>query len=265
MAANDTNDTEALQRLIARTIAVNPPGRNLILIGGFRYRLLDDSVRVSRDIDYHWDGDLPGKQGELVELFERTLLPNVRRTLQYEGSAAPATGPDADSTVVRAVNLAFWKPDVPGSRIEIAVEITRIAKLDPTVPVVKQGTVYPTVSEKDMVESKVIALLNRTFVKHRDFVDVFLFQNQLSDDSHHRLSSKFDTLGISEEQTRKRISDFTTHPEYHAKAIQAIIDDQLAPTAAGNINDAGGGLMILDAILKLLELHVLGMKGGQEQ
>jgi|ETNmetMinimDraft_26_1059896.scaffolds.fasta_scaffold45383_2 hypothetical protein len=265
MDTHDTDDTEMLQQSIARTIAVNPAGRNLLLIGGFRYRLLDNSARMSRDVDYDWEGDLADKQAELVRLFERTLLPEVRRNLQYEGSAAPATGPDEDSTVVRTVNLAFWKSDVPGSRIEIPVEITKIAKLDPVVSVVKQGTVYPTASEKDMVESKVIALLNRTFIKHRDFVDVFLFQNQLSADSQHRLSSKFRALEISEERIRKRISDFTTYPAYHAKAIQAVIDDQLDPAAAGNINDAGGGQMILDAVLKLLNQHVLCMEGGQEQ
>ncbi len=44
---------EQIQRIIAGMVASNPSGRNLLLIGGFRYRFLDHSVRVSDDIDYH--------------------------------------------------------------------------------------------------------------------------------------------------------------------------------------------------------------------
>lgn len=262
MDEEQVSDSEELQRLIVRTVAVGPAGRNLILIGGFRYRFLDNSVRASRDVDYHWDGDLAEKQNELVALFQRTLLPEVRRALQYDGSATPALGPDADSPVVRVVDLAFWKSGVPGSRIEIPVEITRIARMDPTVPVVKQGTVYPTASEKDMVESKVIALLNRTFVEHRDLVDVYLFQNQLSDDCRERLRIKFDDLGIGEAAIRKRIADFVAHPNYHAQAIQTVVDEQLAPGSAAAITDAGGGRLILETVLRLLERYVLGQGEG---
>jgi hypothetical protein len=258
------DDTEGLQQLIARTIAVNPPGRNLVLIGGFRYRFLDNSVRMSRDVDYHWDGDLTEKQDELADLFKRRLLPEARRTLGYNGSAAPATGPHGDSTVVQVVNLAFWRPDDSESRIEIPVEITRIAKLDPVVQAVKHGTVYPTASAKDMVESKVIALLNRIFVSHRDFVDVFLFQGPLSDDSRGRLRRKFGALGIRDESVRKRMSDFSVYPDYHSRAIQAVIDDQLDQAAAENVNDAGGGRMILDAVLSLLERYVPHARGGEQ-
>jgi hypothetical protein len=263
MDTHSMDDTELLQQLIARTVAVNPPGRNLILIGGFRYRFLDSSVRASRDVDYHWGGDLADKQCELVELFQRVLLPEARRNLRYEGRAAAATGPNEDSTVVRTVNLAFWKEDVPASRIEIPVEVTSIAMLDPAVQAAKQGTIYLTASEKDMVESKVIALLNRTFVKHRDFVDVYLFQRQLSEDSRQRLSEKFEALGISDERVRKRISDFEGSPDYHARAIQAVIDDQLDQAAADNINDAGGGKVIFDAVLSLLARHVPNTEGVQ--
>jgi len=257
------NEAERLQQLIARTIAVNPAGRNLLLIGGFRYRFLDGSARMSRDVDYHWDGDLATKQEELVRLFNRTLLAEVRRTLGYNGTAAPAHGPDEDSQVVRVVNLAFWKLDIAASRIEIPVEITKIAKLDPTVQSVKAGTIYPTASKKDMVESKIIALLNRTFIKHRDFVDLFFFQEELREDSRRRLKRKFGDVGLGDERVRGRVSDFVSHPDYHARAVQEIIDDQLDPVAAENINDVGGGRMVFDTVLKLLEHYVLGKEGGR--
>lgn len=69
----------------------------MLLIGGFRYRLLDHSPRFSVDIDYHWGGDLEAKQRELLGLCRRVILGQVRRELGYEGSASARTGPDADS------------------------------------------------------------------------------------------------------------------------------------------------------------------------
>ncbi len=202
------------------------------------------------------------KQLELLKLFTRVLLPEVRRNLGYDGSASQATGPDADSPVVRTVTLAFWKDGVPDSRIEIPVEVTKIVKLDPTLYPAKQGTIYPTASEKDMVESKVIALLNRIHVQHRDFVDVFLFQEQLADDSQPRLSTKFRTLGIKDDAVRERISDFESYPDYHVKAIQAIIDEQLEQAVADNITDAGGGRMILNQVVSLLRRYALVPQEG---
>ncbi len=64
MNAEDMHNVERLQQMVARVVATNRPGRNLILIGGFRYRFLNGSGRMSRDIDYHWDGDLAKKQDE---------------------------------------------------------------------------------------------------------------------------------------------------------------------------------------------------------
>ena len=54
-----------IQKSIARLVAITPAGHNLLLIGGFRYRFLDGSVRTSKDIDYHWSGSLEKKQQEL--------------------------------------------------------------------------------------------------------------------------------------------------------------------------------------------------------
>ncbi|MFW6171627.1 MAG: hypothetical protein ACODAD_14150, partial [Planctomycetota bacterium] len=90
---------QRIQRLAARILATHPAGRGLCLIGGFRYRLLNESARASNDLDYHWDGDLRRKQAEIVEVFRSTLLPEVKRQLGCEGDVRPAVGPDAESPV----------------------------------------------------------------------------------------------------------------------------------------------------------------------
>jgi len=94
-------------------------------------------------------------------------------------------------------------------------------------------------------------------------VDVYMFQREMSGDSRQRLSRKFGQLGISDASVRNRISDFVKYPDYHAEAIQAVINDQLDPVAADNINEAGGGVMILDNVMSLLRLYVSDTAGGQ--
>ena len=253
MQPGKSQNVETIQRMIARTVATHPSGRNLMLIGGFRYRLLDRSARMSNDIDYHWEGDLDQKQFDLFNLFNRVVLSEVRRLLQYDGNAAPAHGPDADSPRVRIINLAFWREGVPRSRIEIPVEITRIIRADPVTIRTVEGTVYATVSDADMIESKLIAILNRTILKHRDIVDVFLFQNRFTPESKQRLQDKIQTLAIPPEKLEKRISDLQTHHDYHVRAIQTVMDTQLAAASATQLNDAGGGEIILTFVLEILK------------
>ena len=65
----ELQEADKLQRVVANLIARSPAGVQLLLIGGFRYRLLDNSQRLSVDIDYHWGGDLESKQRELLSLW----------------------------------------------------------------------------------------------------------------------------------------------------------------------------------------------------
>jgi hypothetical protein len=252
-------DVETIKKMIAKTVATHPVGRNLMLIGGFRYRFLDSSVRTSDDIDYHWQGDLSEKQAELIDHLNRILIPDVRRVTGYDASVAPCRGPDSDSLSVSIVNLAFWKEGVAYSRFEIPIEITRIICADPVCIRTVSGTIYATVSDADMIESKIIAIFNRIILKHRDMVDVFLFRDSLLENSSQRIKAKLKRMDICEQQISRRITDLREHSEYHTRAIQNIIDTQLDAVAVNQINDAGGGSLILQTVLDILkDLEIAG-------
>ena len=251
-----TEVVNAVQKAIVRLVATSPVGHNLILIGGFRYRFLDESVRTSRDIDYHWEGELAEKQQELVTLFHKRLLPGLRRQFSFDGSADPATGHDADSPAVRIVNVAVWKDGVPYSRIEIPVEVTQVSHVDRMEVRTVDGVVYPTLSDADLIESKIIAVFRRTTMAHRDLVDVFLFGNKLVPDSPKRLAKKFMGAGVPLAVIRERLDDLDRHAAYHAKTIQTVIDTQLDPAAAENINAAGGGAMVLRTVVTTIRKNV---------
>ncbi|MHB9068815.1 MAG: hypothetical protein ACYC54_00445 [Sedimentisphaerales bacterium] len=262
MIPDKQKEVEVIQKIIAKHVATHPVGRNLALIGGFRYRFLDASVRISNDIDYHWDGDLEEKQRTLIDSFNRGLLLEVSRLLGYSGNVSAHTGPDADSPAVRVIDLAFWKEGVPYSRIEIPVEVTCIKCADKIEVRTVGGTIYATASEADMIESKVIAILCRITLMHRDILDVFLFHDRFSSDSAKRLKSKLQALRINNNNLAKKMRDFRKNSDYHAKAIQEVIDTQLDAEAAAQLNDAGGGRMVLDAVMNILNRYI---QPGEDQ
>jgi hypothetical protein len=111
----------------------------------------------------------------------------------------------------------------------------------------------------------VIALFNRRYIQHRDFVDLFLFSSHLRPDSAARLREKFVTIAIDRETIHRQLRDLTTHPDYHIRNIAAVITDQLDPSAAANIQAAGGAALLFETVRLLLTTKLkLGEEPGNE-
>jgi len=249
----DPATIEHIQRITARILATHPAGRGLCLVGGFRYRLLNESVRTSNDIDYHWEGDLQQKQQEIVEAFRRKLLPEVKRVLNYAGDARPAVGPDAESPTVRTVELAFYRADEPGSRMEIPIDLIDVACLDAPLVRTVQGTVFLTVSDADMIESKILACLARSFLQVRDVLDIFLFRGDVRPDASGRLSRKLTKLALQPVAVAARLRALEVNRTVHIRGIEHLLDEQVEPTVTANLRAAGGGAMIWEAVMSLLD------------
>ncbi len=213
---------DRIQTLVATIVATHPAGHQLFLIGGFRYRLLNASARASADIDYHWEGDLQRKQAEIVDLLRSRLLPEVKRQFGYDGDVRPAAGPGADSPAVRIVEMAFYRVVERGSRVEIPIEITRVARLDPPMVRTIAGTVFLTVSDADMIESKILAFLNARFCRVRDVLDVFLFQDALRPDAPVRLSQKLKKLALPLADAIETLDRFGTNRTVHVREIERL-------------------------------------------
>jgi hypothetical protein len=252
MNSEQTEISELIQRQAVALLATHPAGEGLCLIGGFRYRLLDRSCRRSLDLDYHWPGDLEQKQAEIVALLRKKLLPLLRARMALDGSVSPATGPDADSPAVRTVEVAAWKKESSLGRITIPVDITRIPCADKPVARTVDGVVYLSASDADMVESKVLALFLRPHLQERDLVDVFLFQDKFREDSAKRIEKKLSRLSVPRESVSALLTRLSKESAYHARNIEAIVRDQVDPSAAANIRAAGGGGMVFDQVMELL-------------
>jgi hypothetical protein len=253
--------TERIQRIAVKIISTHPAGRGLCLVGGFRYRLLNASARASNDIDYHWEGDLQRKQMEIVEVFRSKLLPEVKRQWGYDGEVRPAAGPDAESAVVRTVELAFYRVAAPGSRIEIPVDIIVVARLDAPMVRTVEGTVFLTLSDADMIESKILACLARSYLQVRDVLDIFLFQDALRPDSPGRLSQKLGKLALPPAEAVERLVKLANHRTVHVRGIERLLDEQVKPAVTANLRAAGGAAMIWDSVISLLQ----GLLGKVEE
>ena len=239
--------------MAARIVAISPPGEGLRLIGGFRYRLLSDSCRRSMEIDYHCDGDLGARQQELVELFRSRLLPDVHARPNLEGTVRPATGLDTGLPSLRIVDMAFYRRAPQPLRIEIPVEITTIPCADPPVVRTVAGTVFLTASDADMIEAKILALVNRIHVQERDLLDVFLFQDTLHSDWAHRLAAKLRQLWVEPGSVARLVARLESERDAHARGVDSALREQVDPPVAGNISRAGGGEMIVSTVLRLLK------------
>jgi hypothetical protein len=257
MQGDVLNTIERIQLIAATILATHPAGHLLYLIGGFRYRLLNGSARASSDIDYHWEGDLQRKQREIVDVLRSKLLPEVDRQLGCDGDIRPAVGPEAESPAVRIVETAFYRIAEPGSQIEIPIEITAVARLDAPVVHTIAGTVFLTVSDADMIESKIIACLNRPFSQVRDLLDIFLFRDALRPDAPLRLSQKLRALALPLAGAMKALDRLETNRTAHLRGIERLLDEQVNPAVAANLRAAGGAVLIWNTVTHLLRDIIL--------
>ena len=243
---------EKIQKMIVKMLATSIEGRHLHLIGGYRFRLLDKSPRLSMDVDYHSSEDLDQKRDGLISLFRKKLLPQVKEQLGYDGKVRPATGPEMDTSLVKAVDLVFYIEDFPNSGIPITVDILKMETLDEPVPRTTDGVVYLTRSDLDMIESKIITLISSVYVRDRDIVDIFLFEDKFAENSHERIARKLTELGINSAMVTKQINKLLDAKDVRIRGIAKVIDDQLDPEAADNINMGGGAKAVFTHVMEIL-------------
>jgi len=253
MSALDALTREHIQRMAARLVAISPPGEGLCLIGGFRYRLINASCRRSIDIDYHFRGDLSAKQQELVGLLQSKMLADVHARFNLEGSVQAAAGPDTDLPSLRTVDMAFYCRTPQPLRVEIPVEITTIPCTDPPVVRTVAGTVFLTVSDADMIEAKILALVNRIHLQERDLLDIFLFQDTLHPDWDRRVQAKLRQLRLPPRSLTRLVGALESSCAVHARGVESVLREQVDPPVAANIARAGGGEMVVNTVLHLLK------------
>jgi hypothetical protein len=148
--------------------------------------------------------------------------------------------------------MAFYRITEPGSRVEIPIEITSVAHLDAPMIRTIAGTVFLTVSDADMIESKILAFLNRPFSQMRDVLDVFLFQDAVRPDSPARLSQKLRKLALPLADAIDRLDRLETNRAVHVREIERLLGEQVAPAVTANLRAAGGATMIWDSVMSLL-------------
>jgi CHASE3 domain sensor protein len=66
------------------------------------------------------------------------------------------------------------------------------------------------------------------------------------------LKQKLAKMELRPEMVAQRLKDLQENREYHATAIQKVIDQQMDSTVAQQMNSGGGGRAVLDSALNLI-------------
>jgi len=81
------------------------------------------------------------------------------------------------------------------------------------------------------------------------------------------VTSRSAVNGVEDERSERvevlRLKDLVAYPDYHLRAISAIIAEQVDPAVAANLRVAGGAGMVLQTVRQIL-LTRLGLEPNDE-
>jgi hypothetical protein len=159
------------------------------------------------------------------------------------------------------VDLAFWRQGGPLGRLTVPLDITRLPCADKPIARTVDGTIYLSLSDADMVESKVLALLNRRYLQERDLFDLFLFEDRVLPDSATRVRRKLTRLHLTSAHVAGSMRKLLDARAYHIRNLEAILKDQVDAPAAANLRKAGGATLVFDRVMELLKDRLRLLEG----
>jgi hypothetical protein len=246
------NLVEKAERIIVRMLATNPAGHNLYLIGSFRYRFLDGSIRFSSGVDFYWEDDLTEKQAELLSFFQRQIVPEVSHRLGYQGRLLQIDVRDEGLSPTRVIALMLSDSKGLQADIVIPITLTRVVCLDSPAIRTMEGVVYPTISDADMIETTVLSLFHRKTIDEQDLFDLFFFERMLVPHCAQRIVEKMVRTSLPASLVKERYLSIVAARETHLSAIQEIIDAQLDPLTLVPVKDINAP-MVFERVCDILQ------------
>jgi hypothetical protein len=61
---------------------------------------------------------------------------------------------------------------------------------------------------------------------------------------------------MNDSDIEEKMRNLLKNSDYHARTIQEVIDTQLDVEAAAQLNDTGGGRMVLNAVMNILNRYI---------
>jgi hypothetical protein len=123
-----------------------------------------------------------------------------------------------------------------------------IPRADPPKAYTAEGAIVLTVSDQDMVESKVVALFSRLYYQPLDVLDIYLFSHFVGHDSAARITEKLKSV-VSPKAVERRLAEIDRYQEGYCREFDQEIDKTVDQEAAQRLKAAGGAEMILSQVL----------------
>jgi hypothetical protein len=112
--------------------------------------------------------------------------------------------------------------------------------------------VFLTLSDADMIESKVLACLVRSLFQIRDALDLFLFQDALRSDAPRRIAQKLSKLSLPTLDAMEKLDRLAKNRTVHIRGLERLLDEQVNAPVAANLREGGGGAMVWDSVMSRL-------------
>ncbi len=244
-------DFQNIQKIFISSFAVSTVSVGMYLIGGLKFYLLNNSPRLSNDIDFHYEKDLAIKKNELKAFILNSFLPMMKRDHNITGHILP-NHPEEESINLKVIHIFLTQEDK--TSFDLPIEITKIICFDKKNIETFNGKIIGVVSNADLIESKVIAFFSRYYFQARDLVDIWLFKNMFLKDSGKRIFKKLNLLSIDNKTIKNKITDLKNNKTYHTKQIKEVFLTQTSEQINSQIENAGGFNVVLDQIINILDI-----------
>ncbi len=244
---------DEIQRIIMETVSTQIVGTHVALFGGFRYRLLNRHFRRSQDLDLAADGDLDKVRDGVIEVLDGKVIPLLKRKgIVVDGHARISDRPGLLlGDLLRVIDFAAWDDT---QRYAVPIDISGIPHLDEVEVRVHGGVMIPTLSDADMIEGKIVALLCRRDAEGRDYLDVFAFRHHLHPEARRRLSRRLADAGHPDAKAIGALLDRHRRLRlFHLRLIADVIDGFVDEPAATMLRERVGPARIFDEVIGLVE------------
>lgn len=240
--------TDELQAFFLEEFYKNPASNGVVLLGGGRFRHINNSIRFSIDLDFfktkyfEFNKVLNFISGRFVKLVDEKFNVSARII---------DIPPWQKSHAVETVRLLVYDMDKDFHQIELDFDFIMREPLAGFEKNLLKNVVVITCNPAESLEEKLISIYERDNLKIRDIFDLWYYRNLAKDLNRNNIQKKLAERNISSESIINRLKDFDKHREYYLKEIRNII------TSCGEKREEVQNLLKLD--INIILNHIIEM------
>lgn len=211
---------DEIQAFFLEEFYKNPSSNGTVLVGGGRFRHINNSLRFSVDLDFFQDKGFNEKNiqgfisGKFIKLLEQRFGVSARII---------ETPPWQKTHNIETIRLLVYDKDNDFYQIEIDFDFIMRKPYSGYEKELFRNVVILTSTNEESLEEKLISVFEREPIKIRDLFDFWYYRDLVKKFDKDRIQKKLKERGVSKDSIEKRLKDFTLHRDYYIREIKNII------------------------------------------